>query len=789
MGRVLRRTGAVAAAAVLVVTPALVGAVPSALALTPVTLNILTVNDFHGRINDDTVDFAKTIEKLRAESATANAGVDNTLLLGAGDFIGASEFTSAIQQDQPTIDVFNSLGLVASAVGNHEFDQGFADLRDRVIDGGNNAQWDYLGANVYDTATGDPALQPYGIYPVNGIDVGVIGVVTEETPQLVSPGGITGLTFGDPVEAVNRVADELTDGDPGNGEADVLIALFHEGAPEGDEDSTLAEQLAVSPVFAEIVQQTSPKVSAIVNGHTHQAYAWEAPVPGVQGATRPVLQTGNYAANVGQIELTVDVDTTPPFAVLDSTVAYVARETDIVLNPEPASIGEVEDIVAAAQAYADEIGSVPVGSITGDITTAFSGGAYGPDGYGGTEAERDDRAGESALGNLVADALLDSMSSDLRGGAEISLVNPGGLRAELLFDPDGVITYAEANGVLPFVNNLGTISLTGAQVLEVLEQQWQIDDEGEVPTRPYLQLGTSSNMSYTFDPDPDGDGVTVGDLDDQGKHIRTVSINGAPLDPTASYRVGTFSFLLQGGDNFFAFTDGTDFRDSGLIDRDAWIAYLGDNPGLTPNFSKHAVATGDVDTTPTAGDTVTVELSGLDMTSLGAPANTAIVATLVPSGGAVGSVDGPSVQAELPAEFTVSGGTAVVEADIPDDTAAGAWDLVLGVTPAGSVIRIPLQVAAAPVVTTSAPTTPTSAPTTVTTEPTTAVPTTGTTVTTSTPVASSDLPTTTSMSSSLSATGLSQAGGEGALVLAVVLIVAGGGVLVLARRRTVGRKH
>ena len=166
------------------------------------TLNLLNFNDFHGRIDKNlTVPFAATIEQLRAEHP------DSSLLLAAGDSIGASLFNSSAQKDQPTIDVLNALGLKASAVGNHEFDQGYDDLTGRVIgtDGKRNAQWDYLGANVYKKGTGTPALQEYSIQNVNGVRVGVIGVVTQETSTLVSPGGIKGIEFGDPVEAVNRV--------------------------------------------------------------------------------------------------------------------------------------------------------------------------------------------------------------------------------------------------------------------------------------------------------------------------------------------------------------------------------------------------------------------------------------------------------------------------------------------------------------------------------------------------------------------------------------------------------
>ena len=169
-----------------------------------VELNFLGINDFHGRIDSNTVLFAGTIEKLRAAAAPGA-----TAFLSAGDNIGASLFASAVAKDQPTIDVLNALELRTSAVGNHEFDGGWADLRDRVIAGGSNAKFPYLGANVYKKGTTEPVLPEYTVLDMNGVKVAVIGTVTQEVPSLVTPAGIADLEFGDPVEAINRVAAKI----------------------------------------------------------------------------------------------------------------------------------------------------------------------------------------------------------------------------------------------------------------------------------------------------------------------------------------------------------------------------------------------------------------------------------------------------------------------------------------------------------------------------------------------------------------------------------------------------
>ncbi|MBU4335970.1 MAG: ExeM/NucH family extracellular endonuclease, partial [Actinobacteria bacterium] len=632
-----------------------------------VDLTLLNLNDFHGRIDANTVKVAGTIEQERAAAQDAGG---QAMLLSAGDNIGASLFASASQDDQPTIDVLNALGLSASAVGNHEFDRGFADLTDRVIADGTNATFEYLGANVYAKGTQNPALPEYEILDQGGVEVAVIGVVTQETPSLVSPGGIADLDFGDPVEAVNRVAAQLTDGDESNGEADVIVAEYHDGASAGTPDgATLEEEIAAGGPFAELVTQTSAAVDVIFTGHTHKQYAWQAPVPGVEGATRPVLQTGSYGEYLGKVTLTYDPATD---TVLTSTATNVKRVTtaDADLVAAYPRVAEVKTIVDDALAQAAVIGGEQVGSVTADITTAFSGGTYVGGLYTGSgpaaTTGRDNRSKESTLASLVADSLLDSLSAADRGGAQIGVVNPGGLRSELLYAPDGSVTYAEANSVLPFVNNLWTTTLTGAQVKTMLEQQWQTNADGTVPSRPYLQLGLSKNVTYTYD-----ESRAAGD------RITSVTINGAPLDLAASYRIGTFSFLAQGGDNFRVLASGTDTSDSGLIDRDAWVAYLQANPGLAPDFAERAVGVPELPSTVTAGSELSFPVTGLGLTSLGAPLVTSLQVAM----------DG-TVLTEVP----VTDGAAQVVVTIPASTSAGAHTLTLVASPGGTTVTLPVTV-------------------------------------------------------------------------------------------------
>lgn len=698
----LRRRLSVAIAAVAAIGTTVIAAPASVSAADPVTITLLSINDFHGRIDttgDLTTKWATTIEQQRALDP-------DLLLLGAGDLIGASLFNSAVAQDQPTIDVLNELCLNASSVGNHEFDKGYADLTERVIGGdaghqpsqacatfagtqepGTNALWSYLGANVYDKGTTNPALPEYATYEVKGITIGVVGAVTEETPALVSPGGITQIDIGDPVEAVNRVAAELTDGNPANGEADVVVAEFHEGAPDGTH--TLEENEAASAAFDEIVNGLSPKVAVIFNGHTHQAYVYDAPIPSggspwcdPEVKTRPVLQTGSYADHVGKVTLTI--------APSGGVSAYTAEN----LNPAAAAdtslprVAEVDRIVKAAKAHADEIGLQPIAEQTASITTAYTGGSFtGPDntyvgsagaGQPNSKTGRDDRASESTMGGLVANMLRDTLAAPDRGGAQIGVTNPGGLRDELFYNQtgtegDGVITFAEANNVLPFVNNLWTTTLTGAQLKTMLEQQWQRDANNNVPSRPYLQLGLSDNVSYTYD-----------DALPEGSRITSITVDGVPYDPAADYRIGTFSFLATGGDNFRIFTEGTDTRDSGLVDRDGWMDYLDAESPVSPDFARRSVKVTDLPTTVTTGGTVSFELAKLDLTSIGSPANSSVSVT----------IGGVTQAASIP----VTAGAASVSFTVDASTPTGTQDLVVTASPSGTVVTFRVAVdAPAPV--------------------------------------------------------------------------------------------
>lgn len=503
----------------------------------PVQIQLLTINDFHGRIQADSQNgipgaarLATLVESVSTEAPTSFAS--------AGDNIGASPFVSAVAQDQPTIDVLNEMGLDVSAVGNHEFDQGFDDLEGRVIP---ESDFPLLGANVRyaegEPQAGERALDASVVLDVGGIDVGYVGVVTEETPSLVSPDGIETLTFTDPVAEAEAVAAELKDGNDANGEADVVVLLAHEGAAAENIDSVA--ELQADPVFGEFVDM-SADVDAIFSGHTHQAYAFDVPIPNTT-RSRPVVSTSEYGKRLGRVKLTVDTAT-------DSITTDVVELLDPNASDEDP---EVKAIVDAAVAESAELGSVQVGEIDADIVRS------------------PDRNTESDLANFIADAQLAFTEADDRGDADLALMNPGGIRDDLLYeavdgqpgDADGVVTYSEAFDVQPFANSIVTQTFTGAQIYEALEQQWQPAGA----SRPLLFLGISEGLTYTYNPAaPQGYRINAGSL----------MLDGVPIELDEEYRVTTNSFLAAGGDNFSVLAEGTDDFTLGETDLAALRAHL-----------------------------------------------------------------------------------------------------------------------------------------------------------------------------------------------------------------------
>lgn len=570
-----------------------VAATPSAQAATPVTIDLVTVNDFHGRIEKSAPSggiaaLATAVQQIRAANP-------NTVFAAAGDMIGASTFTSFIANDVPTIETLNAAGLQVSAVGNHEFDQGYADLMNRVLP---LANWEYLGANVK-TNNGDPNLPEYWTQTLSGVTIGFVGAVTDELPSLVSPAGIANLVIEPPVVAANRVADQLSDGNPANGEADVVVLLVHEGAA----DTTLASATDPNSRFGKIVNGANGNIDAIVSGHTHLAYNHV-----ING--RPVISSGQYGEKFSDMVIQVDPDTKQILSMnntiynMFTTVPPVPPSTTPTVVANYADDPAIAAQVKVASDNAKVLGSVQLGNVTADFNRARQNPVLTPP----VNLTPENRGGESTIGNFVADVQL--WSANQLGFAQIAFMNPGGIRANIALGTDGgIVTYAEAAGVQPFANTLITMDLTGTQVKKVLEQQWQPAGS----SRPLLHLGVNKELHVTYDP-----------LAPVDAHITGITLNGVPLDPNATYRVVVNSFLAAGGDNFLELANGTNKTDTGKIDLQSMVDWFAANKTATPDLAQRQVGVNTV--TPNAmGEPLTVNLSSLEFSAGEAKAGTAAV--------------------------------------------------------------------------------------------------------------------------------------------------------------------
>ena len=525
-----------------------------------VDIQILATNDFHGRLLANTsppsneagaAQFAGAIAQLESTNP-------NTIFAAAGDLIGASTFDSFIQKDKPTLDALNAAGLDVSAAGNHEFDQGYNDLVNRVMapyDATANpyggAVWQYIAANVRKKAGGgyalpditsrtpDPVDTSDGATwttTVGGVKVGFVGGVTEELPSLVTPGGIADLQITSIINETNAAADRLK-----SQGADVVILLVHEGAPS----TSLADASTNDNPFSRIVNGVDSDVSAIVSGHTHLAYNHL-----ING--RPVVSAGQYGTYINRIVLGVDPATDQVTVKVNDTLA--ANSVNLVAQSAIDKKAQVKAIVDAAVIEGNKLGAVELGKVAGPFDRArFASGA-------------ENRGGESTLGNLVAEVQRWATSAPESGAAQIAFMNPGGLRDDMRGNPGGypaTLTYKQAANVQSFANTLVNMKLSGAAIKEVLEQQWQTNPGGTAPSRPFLRLGTSKGFYSTFDP-----------TKPEGSRITGMWLDGKPIDLATSYSVTVNSFLATGGDNFRGFNKGTNKRDTGKVDLQAMVDYM-----------------------------------------------------------------------------------------------------------------------------------------------------------------------------------------------------------------------
>ncbi len=511
-----------------------------------VPLQILAVNDFHGNIASSSSSFGGTgrADYLSTNIQSAMEGVDNSIFVSAGDLIGASPLISALFHDEPTIEAMNLMGLDINGVGNHEFDEGSAELL-RLQSGGSHpvdgdldgdpfagADFEFLAANVVSDETGETIFPAYTVRDYDGVQVAFIGMTLEGTPAIVTSMGVAGLTFNDEAETVNALVPQLqADG------IEAIVILLHEGghSPGGQNDC----EGGLTGAIADIVPQFDDAVDLVITGHTNDEFICE-----IDGKWVTMADTRG--------RLFTDIDTALDPATGDMTVVSINNVPNLQegVTPDPTLTELIDKYDQSSAPLANAV----IGTITTDILR-----------------EQND-AGESALGDIIADAQLAATSSPDTGAAVIAFMNRGGIREDFFFaasgpEADGEVTYGESFSVQPFGNSLVTMSLTGAQIHDVLEQQF---DNPEPGSNRILQV--SDGFTYQW---------SASAPKDSKVDPTTIMLNGVVIDPAASYRVTVNSFMADGGDNYSIFGEGTD-RLGGEIDLDALSTYFAANSPMTP---------------------------------------------------------------------------------------------------------------------------------------------------------------------------------------------------------------
>ena len=512
------------------------------------TIQILGLNDFHGALeppsgsggrigttNAGGVEYLAThVDRLRATNP-------NTIFVSAGDLIGATPLTSALFHDEPTIEAFDLMGLDYNGVGNHEFDEGVDELLRMQYggchpvdgcqdgDGFAGAQFDMLAANVAYKNSGETIFPPYKIHEFDGVDVAVIGMTLEGTPDIVSPAGISHVNFYDEADTVNALVPELK----AQG-VETFIVLLHEGGTVSDlsiTEATINSCNSPSGALPPIVDRMHDDIDVVVTGHTNWA---------VNCLIDAKIVTG--AAHQGR--LITDIDLTLSRATKD-VVSHKVNNT-IVTRTVP----KTEALTALVDKYRT-LAAPLANRVIGEVTATISRSA--------------NAAGESALGDVIADAQLHATTPADMGGAVIGFMNSGGIRADITYpsspagEGDGKVTYGEAFNVQPFGNSLVTMTLTGAQIDTLLEQQF---DNPVVGQNRILQV--SAGFAYSWSASaPKGSKVDPA----------SITLNGTPIDPNASYRVTVNNFMADGGDGYSVLREGSD-RLGGDVDLDALEKYF-----------------------------------------------------------------------------------------------------------------------------------------------------------------------------------------------------------------------
>ncbi|GAA1896224.1 bifunctional metallophosphatase/5'-nucleotidase [Streptomyces sodiiphilus] len=511
-----------------------------------VDLQLLAINDFHGALEPPSGSAGRVthehedgsledidaggVEYLATALREAREGERRTVTVAAGDMVGATPLISGLFHDEPTIEALNQLGMDVVGVGNHEFDEGWRELI-RKQEGGchpedgcyvegrefEGADFPFLAANVVHEETGKPILAPYTVLNLKGAKVGFIGVTLEGTANIVTEEGIRGLEFLDEAETINRYTKELR-----RKGVNAVVALIHEGgypASRAYNHDCDADGGGLSGPVVDIAERTDAAVDVLITGHTHQPYVCTIPDPA--GNDRLVTSAAANGTLFTELNMRYDRRT-------KDIVRASVEGTNRVVHRDHRKATDLTELVTFWSELAAPVANRPIGWISEDILGRGAGTL------------------ESPLGNLIADAQL-AHARQLDDAAALALMNPGGIRADLTYaasgdEGDGVVTYGEGFTVQPFSNTVHLIDLSGEQLLAVLREQVSGANEA-VPKI----LQPSEGFSWTLDLTRSGADRVVAE---------SVTVNGQPLDPAATYRVAVNSFLAGGGDGFPTLAEG-----------------------------------------------------------------------------------------------------------------------------------------------------------------------------------------------------------------------------------------
>jgi 5'-nucleotidase len=545
-------------------------------------LKIIGLNDFHGnlqspgkfRANPQSPEVdAGGVDFLAGYVAHLKSQNPDNVVISAGDVTGGGPLISALFHDEDTIETMNRLGLEINGVGNHEFDHGMRELL-RLQHGGcstldantckgkvagtpvpfEGAKFKYLAANVFYTSTGKTIFPAYAVKTYHGVKVAFIGVTLKDTPAIVTASGVAGLRFADEASTINATVRQLR-----KQGIESFVVLIHEGGYQAVKESrdinACAGDMNGYPIRP-IVGQLDDAVDLVISAHTHEAYVCQ--LPNRSGRRIPVTSASSYGRVVSDIDVTIDTATRNITAVTARNLVVDRTDTDITPNTAIRSIVEVYAALAAP------IVNRVVGSVAADIVKTTGTG------------------GESPMGDLIADAQLEATSAPSTGGAVAAFTNEGGIRAGLPFASTtqgvqgGGVTYGEIFTAQPFGNNLVTMTLTGAQIKTMLEQQFKgcvlESPPGAAPPSTDRHLQVSEGFSYTWSKD----GAECNKID-----ARSIKIHGVTVSPSAKYRVTMNNLLADGGEQLYVLKKGTDRR-VGPQDLDAMTAYFAKHPSVQP---------------------------------------------------------------------------------------------------------------------------------------------------------------------------------------------------------------